>query len=516
MASSWDYGRAEEHIENMIGYVKTVTIKEYVRDMSLENIPTNTAYRVDGVHLYADITNLDEMLNVTDLEGEMCHKRTLRFLNLHYRAVNRILNQVGARRVDFHNQRLHSLIAKPYNSETDAEAKRVRKAVAMGQLIIDVLAETGDEDEKIPAAQVRIGIDTGESLAVNNGRSGNREPLFLGEPANQAAKLASNSQRTGIYLSNLARAAIGLKTVDSPKATALTRVEIETCADAADLDVSVEDIVDAWKVDLENNPIGAFEFFRHTPPFCDIDILKLTPANSRRQEAVSIYADIDGFTKYVADHLDENPEDVVRVLHVIRAELERVLTSEFKGRRIRFIGDCIHGLVCEGTALTTDEEATISSATLLAGAFRSSFDLSLKKLDDAGCATGNLGLAIGFEYGPMTLTRLGMQGDRVRCSVSRGVVESENQQKRCKGTETAIGDKAYKVGSKAVRDLFGASKVVASLDYNEAVEALAENGDRNAAVSKQAAYIAAPAILRASERVIRPHASVQAADGNCD
>ncbi|OLL29338.1 hypothetical protein BTH42_22885 [Burkholderia sp. SRS-W-2-2016] len=30
-----------------------------------------------------------------------------------------------------------------------------------------------------------------------------------------------------------------------------------------------------------------------------------------------------------------------------------------KGRRVRFIGDCIHGLICEGTAQTTDEIATV-------------------------------------------------------------------------------------------------------------------------------------------------------------
>jgi hypothetical protein len=38
------------------------------------------------------------------------------------------------------NQRLHSVVAKPYGSETE----RTEKAVAIGQLIIEVLAQTGD------------------------------------------------------------------------------------------------------------------------------------------------------------------------------------------------------------------------------------------------------------------------------------------------------------------------------------------------------------------------------------
>ena len=75
-------------------------------------------------------------------------------------------------------------------------------------------------------------------LAVNNGRSGNREPLFLGDAANHAAKLASNLSTKGIYLTNAARLAIGLKEVDAPAKTALTKDETKECQDAADLDVT--------------------------------------------------------------------------------------------------------------------------------------------------------------------------------------------------------------------------------------------------------------------------------------
>src|SRR6185312_14680929 len=165
-------------------------------------------YRLHGAHLYADILNLVDMLNVTDVEGETCHRRTLRFLNLHYRAVHRILQRVDAIFVDFHNQRLHSVVAKPY----DSEVKRVQRAVAIGKLIIDVLAQTG-EDADHPAAKVRVGIDSGKALAVNNGRRGHREPLFLGEPANHAAKRAGGGRATGMYLTNRTRKGIGGATV---------------------------------------------------------------------------------------------------------------------------------------------------------------------------------------------------------------------------------------------------------------------------------------------------------------
>jgi class 3 adenylate cyclase len=159
--------------------LKDIQIKEYVRETDLSELSGTTAYRVDGVHVYADILNLRELLNVTGVEGEICHKRTLRFLNMHYRAAHRIIDAVGSVFVDFHNQRLHTVFTKPYGDE----AKRVHRAVATAQLIIAVLERTG-EDADHPAAKVRIGIDTGIALAVNNGRRGHREPLFLGQPAN--------------------------------------------------------------------------------------------------------------------------------------------------------------------------------------------------------------------------------------------------------------------------------------------------------------------------------------------
>lgn len=112
-ARTWNKDRAAKRIDAKIAELplNDIEIKDYVKDTDLTNLPTHTAYRVNGAHLYADIINLDDLLHVTDGEGEMCHRRTLRFLNLHYRAVHRILQRVDAIFVDFHNQRLHSVVA---------------------------------------------------------------------------------------------------------------------------------------------------------------------------------------------------------------------------------------------------------------------------------------------------------------------------------------------------------------------------------------------------------------------
>jgi class 3 adenylate cyclase len=489
---TWKKERASDRIAARIKELplNDIEIKEFVRDTDLTNLPRNVAYRIDGVHLYADILNLSDILHVTEVEGEICHKRTLRFLNLHYRAVHRVLQRVDAIFVDFHNQRLHSVVAKPY----DSEIKRVQRAVAIAQLVIEVLGRTG-EDADHPSAKVRVGIDTGKALAVNNGRRGHREPLFLGRPANHAAKRACGGNDVGIFATNEARAALGFKNVTAEDTTALTAQEIKHCQDSAKLDVTADTIVKEWKDDLTNNPIGSFEFKGHTPPFSTLDIEELSPKNSRRQDAATLYADLDGFTAYVTKNIlnDDFAKHVVRTLHVLRSELDAVLHSDFAGRKVRFIGDCVHGLAVEGTAQTTDDKETISNLTLCAGGMRSSFNLAVSKLKENGTDASSLGLQIGYEYGPMNVTRLGMKGELIRCSISRGVIAAEREQGRCTGNETAIGPVAYSKASDAVRAMFGQARKRAGLDYDTMIDELSAKND---SAAKAARTMASAGLLK--------------------
>lgn len=472
---TWSEDTAKTRIAARLAEVETVTIKEYVRTTNLQGLGNGIAYRVDGVHLYVDILNIGDMLNITAFEGVTSHKRTLRFLNLHYRAVRDILLDVDAIEVDFHNQRLHAVFAKPY----DDEKARIFKAVATAQLIRDVLAETGEDcDDPLPAAKTRVGIDSGLALAVNNGRRSSREPLFLGNPANQAAKRAGGDAE-GIYMTNNARAVVGWDKVLDIDATALTVAQIEEAQDEADLPVTVDDVLENWEEDLANSPIGTFDFTRHTPPFRDIDLEKLTPGNSRRQESTSIYADIDNFTRYVADRVDDDDEaaDVIRTLHVLRGEMDSVLHDDFAGKKIRFIGDCIHGILVEGTSQTTDDEETAKNALLCAAAMRSSFNLAKTELVAAGVDAGDLGLAIGLEHGITSVTRLGMKGERTRCCISRSVFASEDEQLRCSGRQTAIGPELYKHAPESFQTLFGSARRRSDFDYAAAKGALAPKSE---------------------------------------
>jgi hypothetical protein len=115
---------------------------------------------------------------------------------------------------------------------------------------------------------------------------------------------------------------------------------------------------------------------------------------------------------------------------------------------------------------------------------RSSFVLAQEKLKANGTDATSMGLQIGFEFGPMTATRLGIKGELVRCSVSRGVIAAEDEQQRCRGDETAIGPIAYELASEAVRTLFGKTRKRAGLNYDTALAELDQKADKAARAAK--------------------------------
>src|SRR3546814_239070 len=267
--------------------------------------------------------------------------------------------------------------------------------------------------------------------------------------------------------------------------------EVELSQDEAGLTFTPDGILKAWQQDLDNYPIGKFEFSAHTPPLSGLDLETLTPKNSRRQDALSIYADIDGFTQYVADHIsdDEGAKDVVRVLHVLRSEMNEVLVQDFQGVKIRFIGDCIHCVLVEGTAATTDVESSITNAVLCAGALRSSFELAREILCSEEGMACELGLAIGLEYGPVAITRLGIKGDMVRCCMSRGVLASETEQLVCSGAETAIGLVVHAKGPSLLTQWFGDDRRRSDVTYAAAKAQLDRGTEANKTVRTAASLV---------------------------
>jgi class 3 adenylate cyclase len=463
-------------------------------------IPPSKAMLVHGVHVYVQLVDYHSALVELDRETEASHRRALELLHLHYSGCDRVVEAFEAQKVDYHGPRLHAVILTPTGAAMEAE--RAARAVAFAVTIKRVIEAAG---ASIGGGQlqtkVRIGIDTGAAVAVNSGRSDEQEPLFLGNPANYAAKLA-DGDAAGIFLSDRARLALGLVPVGSLLDERRHMLDVSQFGQllrntrglhTAQAYAPVEQarlmtIVSTLLEDAASRT--SFAFRHHEPPLRTIRFSELMPSRSIRMPLASVFADIGGFTGYVSDCIAQSRvQEMVLNLHTIRRELAAVLKEDFDGRKIRFIGDCLHGVLAVGSRSDTDETETVKRAVLCAGGLRSAFELCQHLLPGAS----RLGLAIGIELGPTPITRLGTRGERsVRCVASKAVSWSESCQGRCKGTETALGPRALERAPVRMRREFGEDGVMAGLDY-AAAELL---------------FIASPTVVTKSglEAEFNPHA----------
>lgn len=441
----------------------------------LFGLSRSEAVVVDGVHVYVNLLDFDAALTDNLRETENAHARALRFLHFHYSACDRAVEDAGAQRVDFHGARLHAVVIEPANDE----AERIRRALELAERVRTVAADAAEELGGGLSSRYRIGIDSGVCVAINSGRGSEQEPLFLGNAANFAAKLAEGGQE-GVFVSdrvrqlllNLGQPANLSESLSRRGARSFDATNVARSLGRSQALEASSRILEAWRSDVLANRATksagiTFLFHRHKLPLKSIDYSALSASNSVRMPMATIFADIDGYTAYISAATRDirQAAQAVRNLHVIRGELAAVVRDDFSGRKVRFIGDCIHAMLAEGTATETNEADTVTASIHLAGALRSSFNLTKQIMP----GIQNLGLAIGIDLGPTPVSRIGVRGDRsVRVSVSKSSIEAEERQSYSDGVSTAIGDRAYAASNAAARSYFR-SQTVEHMTYDVAV-----------------------------------------------
>lgn len=436
-------------------------------------VPQNRAVTTHGVHVYANLMAYNDRLTEAGRETEASHARALQLLHFHYSGCDLLAEAFDVQRVDFHAGRLHAVVLTPEG--VDREGERIAKAIAFASAFREMVDRGGRRYGVDFQTDVRIGIDSGPAIAVNSGRASEPEPLFIGSPANYAAKLADGAE-PGIFLAprvEQARTGVqplaAVRVADEFAARVLGEgIEVRSLRKAArvPLDEAFEALVrDQDSLLKANGGVRPAEFSFHyrQPPLRTVKFVDHPPSNSIRMPLASLFADLDGFTAYVdAAIAGGRIAEAVSNLHVLRVEMAAVLQEDFGGRKIRFIGDCLHGVIAVGGARDTDAMATVKEAVLAAAAIRSSFELCRQLLP----GIQRLGIAIGIEFGPTPMCRLGLRGDAsVRCSSSKATCVSEAVQAVCGGAETAIGERAYTEGAATVKHLFGTARRVPNLTF---------------------------------------------------
>jgi hypothetical protein len=276
-------------------------------------------------------------------ETEAAHRRLLRFLNMHYRVWDSLVDGDDGDRIDYHGARLHAVVASPVGDP----AAQIERAVALARNLTEAAQKVG-EAHGFPS-RIRFGIDHGKCLAMTTGRGAHeKDTLFLGRPANHAAKLVASGAEEGIFLTETAQKRVAAAAMRK-HAGGLTLDEAYIATAARKYAFDSLDRTASAIASESSEPM--FRFKRPTLPLSSVKFSELSPANSIRMGMASIFADIDGFTNFVDQSIQGGSEairDAVKIVHVIREELNSVLKDDFGGKRLRFIGDCIHGCLAEG------------------------------------------------------------------------------------------------------------------------------------------------------------------------
>lgn len=442
---------------------------------ALIDIPRNRAITTHAVHVYANLIDFNDVLIEAGRETEASHKRALEFLHAHYRACDELVDEFEMQRVDFHGSRLHAVNLSPDGPANEGD--RVRVAVAFAAAFREMVERLGREHRAFETG-VCIGIDSGPAVAIDSGRGDEREPLFVGSPANHAAKLADGTEE-GLNLSKRAAEVLGQRPSSSLNKAVLTedaerRYLGEEVVTASIRRSGNDRLEKAYAAVLESlqartsadTGTAVFSFHHKQPPLKDLVYSDHPPSNAVRMELASIFADVDNFTAYIDNAIVTGQiAAAVANLHVIRAEMGAVLRDDFGGRKVRYIGDCIHGLLAEGDKTAISSTETMKRAVDAAAALRSSFDLCREMLS----GIQNLGLAIGIDYGTTPICRLGLRGTAsVRAAASRATCVSEAEQRRCSGVETALGESAFKAAPATIREAFSPDRIIPNLDTETA------------------------------------------------
>lgn len=466
----------------------------------LFSLPKNQAVVVDTVQIYIAITNYDEYRLEEGVETEASHDKAMRLLHLYYSAADRVIENSSAQRVDFHSGRVHTVVLETGNEGVTRQT--LAEAFAFVEDFQKVAAAANNElGGSEFDANFRIGIDVGTCVAINNGTGSEQEPMFLGSAANHAAKLAAGDD-PGVYVSDRVRKILGQQeSVVSREFLSLSESDIatNTARRSADGDLVfgeqnrqefTNSIVENWRTEIRSGELpditdASFSFFHQPPPLSDIDYAKLSPSHSIRMALVSIFADLSGYTNYIDNAVRSGAiQDAVRALFVIRQEFQNVVEEDFGGRKVRFIGDCIHAVIAEGTKTQTDERGSVATGAMCAGGLHSSFALCKSVLGNLE----SLGLAIGLELGQTPISRIGIRGDRsVRIASSIGTARSEQMQKECEENGVKFGPRALRAAPAALEDILDDAGYNSEPNYGEIAVCL----------SAAPATVAAPTYARA-------------------
>lgn len=441
---SWDHDRSVDRIQTHLDGMGEITVSKLKREADLEELLSETQCReIFGAHVYVQVANFARLASAaTDDEQQI--KRLIQAVHVYQREVSRIVegsDLFDGLRVHFQGAKLHALFYRPIDDDEELATRAVLLQLVLRDFVSSVFnpAFTHVDDFRVAA-----GADLGNVIGTQNGVRGDRELLFVGAPANYAAKIIGpvgtlriTQAVYDILPDDLRELAVEVEGASGKEYQigSVTKLEIDALCERYGVAWDREKSRERVDGDRENYPLKEIHF-SNAETLIDIDALSIT--NSKRLLAASVFADVSGFTRYVdeADD-DEKREEALRVFHAMRKEFAQVLTQDFNGVRVQFQGDRIQAFF---HLPKEDGKALARKAVKAAVAVQSSMETSLKEcLPEAD----RLSVAIGVDLGTTLVSKLGTRGARDRICLGEAVEAAAAIEERIEGTQIGLSKTVY-------------------------------------------------------------------------
>jgi class 3 adenylate cyclase len=450
-----------------------VTVEKLKREMDFENLTDKQCREIFGAHVYTRVSNFSECATAPTKEND--YKKFIRGTHAYQSTVAYIVEAIfGAAFVHFQGPKLHAVVYRPIDDQTKIADKALLLQLALHDFTSNVFngATAATRDYELAS-----GSDIGSVIGTRNGQVADRELLFVGNPANRAAKIISTGART---LPNLyAALSDDLKSLCTANSSGTV---YSAKASQAQLDELVANRGIDWnravlKKQVEDKEASvSLDEIAYSDANEKIDPDALSIRNNKRVTAASVFADISGFTGYVeAKSDDAGKKEALRAFHAIRRESSLICKSDYDGVRIQYQGDRIQAIFHMPKG---DEQKIALEALKAAAAMHSAIEDTLReRLPEIN----DIHYAIGIEIGATLVTKLGGHGQRDRICLGTAVENAQLlEDKIAKARETAISESCYGFLPDYIQKLFtksGDDFVAAlTLDKIEKAEKSASGG----------------------------------------
>lgn len=445
---AWNEQRSRDRVKKNDFNDFEVEVRDLRRSMDFHNLGPKDVRRAQGVHLYVDVPNFHRAVENAGNDKQK-QRKLVRAASVLRKVQGDLLAQDSIGDIQRQTVRLHALNYKPYDSDDeDRDAERVERAVihavTHNTYVLDVFNTVIGDVQDFSSA---VGLANGTSYIANIGKHGKRELISLGSCANLAAKVIGGKDTITITSSMYALlptclqehfqksdVIAGVRTYRSTGLRWSGHPEL-----AKELGVIWDE--EKWKKKTEGYrddlPLDQIEISDATAL---IDVSLLTERNCKRTSAVSFYADLDGFTRYVQEaETDEKVVSLIRQFHMIRAEFHAVVGADYNGLVLQHRGDCILGIL--HLPCGDDNHGNrCQRAVDIAMGLQSSMEHVLKEhLADRK----DIHLAVGLDVGKAFVTRLGKKGQRISICFGPEVSEAERLQQLSSAKQIRISKEVY-------------------------------------------------------------------------